>query len=260
MHARVASFGASRLSPPNESTLTLIDALCPALGVEQNRADGSKSPGYPPEWARLSAQPSQENRRSEAQEEATGRAKAAPHAGEEYNKYDVSVTGEVFGEMMINEVFPAARQAFAGWSKIIIQLDGARAHTKGRNAKKKAGQQKTSWEKLMEAAENGQPAIELVVQPANSPDTNKCDLGFFSSLDACLPRVRAYKPDLIVAKVHEAFSEYDPAKLQKLEQTWQLILRRISEHDGDNDYVLPHSKDYGLSRVMPADFDLYDAK
>ena len=39
---------------------------------------GPKVPaGYPPEWARVSAQPSQENRQKTVQEEATGRTKAA---------------------------------------------------------------------------------------------------------------------------------------------------------------------------------------
>ena len=107
--------------------------------------------------------------------------------GEEYDKYDVSVTGDVFAEMVIEQLFPALRAQFTGWSKIRVQMDNARTHTKGKNSKNPEG---TPWDRIMKAAANpgeGECVIEIVLQPANSPDTNKCDLGFFASKWTRLP-------------------------------------------------------------------------
>ena len=104
-------------------------------------------------------------------------------------------------------------------------MDGARAHTKGKN--KKTDNKETCWDRLQRAAafpNDGEPVIELVVQPANSPCTNKCDLGFFASLDTLLPAMRGYKPDKIVSEVEQGFSDYPPAAITKLDQTWDLVL------------------------------------
>ena len=74
-------------------------------------------------------------------------------------------------------------------------------HTTGMNwddNKKRKHGMLTPWEKLLQAAANPPPGeciIEIVMKPANSPDCNKCDLGFFASIDSELPLMRSFKLD-----------------------------------------------------------------
>ena len=76
--------------------------------------------------------------------------------------------------MMTEGVFPAIRMLYAGEDVVYVQQDDAPGHT----GKKKP-------ELLAEAGrkrKRGEPRIELVQQPAQSPDFNTCDLAFFRAL------------------------------------------------------------------------------
>ena len=69
---------------------------------------------------------------------------------------------------MTEGVFPAIRKLYAGEDVVYVQLDGAPGHTG-----------KKTPELLAEAGrkrKRGEPLIELVQQPAQSPDFNICDL------------------------------------------------------------------------------------
>ena len=106
----------------------------------------------------------------------------------------------------------------------------------------------------------GECVIEIVLQPANSPDTNKCDLGFFASMDSFSAPVRGFQLDDIVKHIVDTFEDYPAESLAKLDQTWHLVLHRIAECTGDSTYALPHSKEYGLSKDVAAVYDEWEAK
>jgi len=83
--------------------------------------------------------------------------------------------------MMINDVVPAIQARFptceqTRYSTIYIQQDGAPSHipTKHEN---------DPWFEEMEELGISE-RIKLVTQPANSPDANINDLGFFNALQA----------------------------------------------------------------------------
>lgn len=85
---------------------------------------------------------------------------------------DCSLDADKYVDMMINNVFPAIRKAYAGEEVVYVQQDGAPGHT----------QAKKTPELLAAAGrkrERGEPLIELVQQPAQSPDFNVNDLAFF---------------------------------------------------------------------------------
>ena len=109
------------------------------------------------------------------------RTTANQTAGDELVR-NVKTNGDKLENMMIGQVFPAIRSKMRYASKGSVQMDGARSHTKN-----------ATYERIKQAAENpeeGQPYIEIIFQPANSPDTNLNDLCFFIVLIRMLISIR----------------------------------------------------------------------
>ena len=119
---------------------------------------------------------------------------------------------------MTQDVFPRIRELYAGEEKVIVQQDGAPGHT-GK-----------STPKLLEEAgrkrKRGEPLIEVVQQPAQSPDFNINDLAFFRALSVAVRKRRRslmrgpkrFDIDQLVEDVKQAFEEYPPEQLEKM---WQ---------------------------------------
>ena len=63
--------------------------------------------------------------------------------------------------------------------------------------------------------------------------------------------------DKLAKMVREHFAEYPSSKIQKLCSTKDLVCRRIVENAGDNDFELPHRRDYGLSSDVSDEFEYY---
>ncbi|ETV65310.1 hypothetical protein H257_17911 [Aphanomyces astaci] len=64
-------------------------------------------------------------------------------------------------------------------------------------------------------------------QPSKSPDLNALDLGIFASIQS-----------LQITK-----------KLESIFLTFQVVMRLVLEHDGDNNFALPHLKKAALLRA-----------
>lgn len=105
-------------------------------------------------------------------------------------------------------VFPAIRKLYAGEDVVYVQQDGAPGHTG-----------KKTPELLAEAGrkrKRGEPRIELVQQPAQSPDFNICDLAFFRALAVAVRKRRRstmrgpkrFDIPTLVEDVETAFKEY----------------------------------------------------
>jgi len=102
-----------------------------------------------------------------------------PAGAEEFTKQ--SIDRDKHREMMINEVVPAIQSKFptcelSRYDTIYIQQDGAPSHIITKN-------EEDVWHDEMEAL-GLSDSIQLVAQPANSPDVNVNDLGFFNALQA----------------------------------------------------------------------------
>ena len=121
-------------------------------------------------------------------------------------------------EMMTEGVFLAIRKLYAGEDVVYVQQDGAPGHTG-----------KKTPELLAEAGrkrKRGEPRIELVQQPAQSPDFNICDLAFFRALAVAVRKRRRstmrgpkrFDIPTLVEDVETAFKEYPPEQLEKM---WQ---------------------------------------
>ena len=108
-------------------------------------------------------------------------------------------------KMIIENVLPAIREKFPIESKphaIVIQQDNAKPHLL------------CSDPDLLEAAAVDGWSIKLANQPANSPDLNVLDLGFFNSIQALQQRASVHSLDDLIREVDAAFHALQPEILQ----------------------------------------------
>ena len=148
----------------------------------------------------------------------------------------VSVTGEEYLKKLIEPggvirdikcILPHMKNY-----EIIVQHDGAKAHTK-----------KSNQAAFVQAGTEGGWHMKFDVQPAQSPDLNKNDLAFFYSLQCQVNKMKGKSKDskVLLACVKNAFKVYDKDVLERLEAIQMEIYRKILEDDGGNDYKIPHS-------------------
>ena len=82
--------------------------------------------------------------------------------------------------------------------------------------------------------------IRLVNQPANSPDLNVLDLGFFNSLQSLTYDRISRNLDDLIANVQHEFDNYDPETLNRVFLTLQGYLIEVMKDGGGNKYKIPH--------------------
>jgi hypothetical protein len=151
-------------------------------------------------------------------------------AGTEFLRPKV-VDGEAWRDMMLQNVIPAVKACFGHAKRsVVLQIDGAKPHIKG-----------SIQAAIAAACKSGGFNINLRQQPANSPDFNVLDLGFFSSLQqkAAALKEGGEVADL-VRSVEAAFWDQDPRVLERVWQALFGVLNATLEHDGDNDFRVPH--------------------
>ncbi|ETV97361.1 hypothetical protein H310_09696 [Aphanomyces invadans] len=123
----------------------------------------------------------------------------------------VSVTKATYKNMLIKETFPAIFEKFpCDFQRIIVQHDNAKPHA-------------VIW-----------------TQPANSPDLNILDLGFFNSIQSLQHKMTAFTVDELIGNVKKAFTDIPAESLENVFYTLQSVMECILETDGSNKYKLKH--------------------
>ncbi|ETV76984.1 hypothetical protein H257_09391 [Aphanomyces astaci] len=113
------------------------------------------------------------------------------------------------------------------------------------------------------AATTGGWRIQLVAQPAMSPDFNVLNLGLFNSIQALQHRQVVTCIDDLVAAVHAAFDELDFCTLDKTFVTLQKVMEESLKVGGDITYKLPRlhkdrlAKQGLLTSQLAYDSDVY---
>ncbi|CAN0440555.1 unnamed protein product, partial [Discosporangium mesarthrocarpum] len=79
----------------------------------------------------------------------------------------------------------------------------------------------------------------LETQPANSPDLNVNDLGFFHSIQQVKEDVGVSSPEDLVEAKREAFDVYPRETLERFWQSLFGVLAEVLGSKGDNSYKLP---------------------
>ncbi|XP_057779623.1 uncharacterized protein LOC130998210 [Salvia miltiorrhiza] len=89
----------------------------------------------------------------------------------------------------------------------------------------------------------------LLKEPANSPDTNVNDLGFFRAIQTLKDQKPAGNVEELLKNVKDAYDEYPPEKLNHVFITLQSCYHEIIKARGGNDYKIPHMNKERLSRL-----------
>jgi len=95
-------------------------------------------------------------------------------------------------------------------------------------------------DRLLQAYNDGLPKINLKPQPAESPDVNLNDLGFYMSLDKQIGSFREFDLRLFQERVVQAFQEYSPEKTNWLKRRLTWLEKYTYNRQGRNDFKLPH--------------------
>ena len=136
--------------------------------------------------------------------------------------------------------------------RVVVQQDGASPHTGKNNPeiRNSAGMGR-GW------------MVELVTQPAQSPDLNVNDLGFFASLKSRVWGMNASSIDELVQTIFQQYDEYDGATLQRVWQSQFKVYNQTIRKMGDNDFSVEHTgvtarqRAGTLERVVKYDQDAF---
>ncbi|KAK9668658.1 hypothetical protein RND81_13G075800 [Saponaria officinalis] len=129
---------------------------------------------------------------------------------------------------------------------IVVQQDNAKPHISNNDPE------------FVQAATSDGFNIQLQQQPANSPDLNVLDLGFFRSIQSLQYSRAAKTVDELVMNVQQV---YENVKIDSLDNVWlsfQACMVEIMKRRDQNDYSLPHLKKAAARRAgtLPRDLTI----
>ena len=168
---------------------------------------------------------------------------------------DVTVDADWYRKWYIHELLPAIRKKM-WWLKseiVTVQQDGASPHTGKNNPRELnlAGKVE-GWN------------IKLITQPAQSPDLNINDLGFFSSLKSRVWQESFSTCDELAASVATMYDDYDAETLERIWQSLFKIYNQVFRTLGRNDFDVEHSQtekkqqEGKLHKVVSVDREAYE--
>ncbi|XP_021745354.1 uncharacterized protein LOC110711282 [Chenopodium quinoa] len=151
-------------------------------------------------------------------------------AGTMETKAVESVTKEVTRTMLLEHVIPAIK---GKWhhslaKNVYIQWDNARPH------------QIPGDPEFQEACTSDGFNIQMVFQPAQSPDLNVLDLGLFTSIQSIQYQSFPTNLDEMIEKVNDAYDQFDPKVNMNTWITLQQCMVEIMKKNGGNNYPPPH--------------------
>ncbi|KAH9136838.1 hypothetical protein AeRB84_018170 [Aphanomyces euteiches] len=139
-----------------------------------------------------------------------------------------NVTAEAYRDFVVNKVIPAVKSEMPSTSKcVVLQHDNATPHRSVDDAV------------LSPCCTDGW-TFRVSCQPPNSPDPNVLDLGFFASIQALQYKVSSRSVDDVIRATLIAFETLSSEKLSDIFLTLQAVMRLVIEHQGSNQFKLPH--------------------
>ena len=139
----------------------------------------------------------------------------------------VEVT-KVYKRKML-EVFPAIKREWPGPpGAVLVRQDNAPAYRINNDPDIIAAGTADGWD------------IKFINHPANSPDTNNLDPGFFNYIQSLQDCTTLSTVDELVTEVRWIFDAQQPAVLGRVWTTYQAVLQEIMPAKGDNTFKIPH--------------------
>ena len=149
----------------------------------------------------------------------------------------VIVTRDVMREYICEKVVPAIQDLWPDedvGKTFFIQQDNARTHVKPTDPV------------FLQVVSETYLCIQLLQQPANSPDLNGLDLCFFRALQS-LTDCRGPKTIReLIQHVEEEYLNYDVDKLARVFVTLQSCMLEVMKQEGGINYKIPHMNKEGL--------------
>ncbi|KAE8792238.1 transposon mariner sub-class [Hordeum vulgare] len=143
----------------------------------------------------------------------------------------IKVNMQVMREFMINNLLPAIQSAWPEndvGETIFIQQDNTKPHILPNDREFLASVESTGLD------------ITLIQQPANSPDLNGLDLGFFSSLQSLTNFLSPRTLQGLIKGVLEEFQNYEVYKMNRVFLSLQACMIENLNHARGNGYKIPH--------------------
>lgn len=151
----------------------------------------------------------------------------------------IIVIRDVMRQYLIEKVIPAIEDKWPEEDKdktIFIQQDNARTHVLPNDPA------------FLEVVAHTGVDIRLMQQPANSPDMNVLDLGFFNSIQSLTDCGNPETIEELIHNVEKEFEEYDETLLNRVFISLQACMKEVMRIGGGNGYKLPHMNKQRLER------------
>ena len=94
-------------------------------------------------------------------------------------------------------------------------------------------------------------------QPAQSPDLNVLDLGYFAAIQSLQQKKRTTTLEELVVAVQGSFVELSRETLVNVFPTWCACMEKIMLHAGDNQNKIPHTQKARFRRTgdgLPSEY------
>lgn len=147
--------------------------------------------------------------------------------------HKVNVDRAEYRNMLIDNLIPAIKRKVSQWMRrreLVIQQDGAEAHVAVNDPA------------IVEACRAGRWNIRLAKQPANSPDLNVHDMGFFCAIQALQHQeAQATRTELIQPTL-TAFYNLSAMTLDNTFLSLLPVMECIIACCGSNTYKRPHGQ------------------
>lgn len=142
-----------------------------------------------------------------------------------------TVDRKAYKAYLLEHVIPAIKCSWPRGEKsqtIWIQQDNAKPHVPVDDPDVVAAGQSDGWD------------IRIVCQPAQSPDFNVLDLGFFASIQALQYQEETHTIDKLIDAVNTSFKKLSWQTLDNTFLTLQKVYECSMNIGGGNEYRLPH--------------------
>lgn len=139
-----------------------------------------------------------------------------------------AVTRDIYRQCLCRSVIPCIKALWPSGKRVILQHDNAKPHVAADDPA------------VLAACAEGGWRMRLQPQPANSPDFNALDLGFFSSIQSLQHKKKAKTIEDLVNNVDEAFKQLHYSALDRVFVSLQSVLMASMDVDGSNKYAIPH--------------------
>ncbi|KAK1944846.1 hypothetical protein P3T76_003379 [Phytophthora citrophthora] len=139
-----------------------------------------------------------------------------------------TVDRTVYRHALCRMVIPRIKAIWPSGKRVVLQHDNAKPHVPPGDPEVLAACTKDGWD------------MKVSPQPANSPDFNVLDLGFFASLQSLQHKQKAKTIEDLVNNVDDAFKNLHYSAIDKVFLTLQSVLHASMAVDGGNRYKIPH--------------------